>query len=174
MTIIVPSQSCLLSFLHDPYMRPFSICKIFHLLVYKALLCFVMGRALAIPIYKALLCFVIQYCSTADSICDVADLCGILKTTYGKSLLLMFVHYSKFMSKTKKNSDSVLQVQNEKHVVIVIGSQFTLVHSLQQQWLAERRRRRGWGQGEPVVSHTGSLPLCHCQPFLPLHCRPHY
>ena len=33
MTIIVPSQSCLLSFLHDPYMRPFSICKIFHLLV---------------------------------------------------------------------------------------------------------------------------------------------
>ena len=32
-TIIVPSQSCLLSFLHHPYMRPFSICKIFHLLV---------------------------------------------------------------------------------------------------------------------------------------------
>ena len=32
-TIIVPSQSCLLSFLHHPYMWPFSICKIFHLLV---------------------------------------------------------------------------------------------------------------------------------------------
>ena len=32
-TIIVPSQSCLLSFLHHPYMHPFSICKIFHLLV---------------------------------------------------------------------------------------------------------------------------------------------
>ena len=33
MTIIVPSQSCLLSFLHNPYMWPFSICKIFNLLV---------------------------------------------------------------------------------------------------------------------------------------------
>ena len=33
-TIILPSQSCLLSFLHHPYMWPFSICKIFHLLVY--------------------------------------------------------------------------------------------------------------------------------------------
>ena len=33
-TIILPSQSCLFSFLHHPYMRPFSICKIFHLLVY--------------------------------------------------------------------------------------------------------------------------------------------
>ena len=33
-TIIVPSQSCLLSYLHHFYMRPFSICKICHLLVY--------------------------------------------------------------------------------------------------------------------------------------------
>ena len=33
-TIIVPSQSYLLSFLHHLYMRPFSICKIFHLLAY--------------------------------------------------------------------------------------------------------------------------------------------
>ena len=32
-TIILPSQSCLFSFLHHPYMCPFSICKIFHLLV---------------------------------------------------------------------------------------------------------------------------------------------
>ena len=31
--MIVPSQSCLLSILHHPYMHPFSICKIFHLLV---------------------------------------------------------------------------------------------------------------------------------------------
>ena len=33
MTVILPSQSCLLSFLHHPHMWPFSICKIFHLLV---------------------------------------------------------------------------------------------------------------------------------------------
>ena len=32
-TIIVPSQSYLLSFLHHPYMRSFSICNTFHLLV---------------------------------------------------------------------------------------------------------------------------------------------
>ena len=32
-TIIVPSQSYLLSFLHHPYMRPFSIFNTFHLLV---------------------------------------------------------------------------------------------------------------------------------------------
>ena len=38
-TIIVPSQSCLFSFLHRPYMCPFSICKIFHLLVIIMVVC---------------------------------------------------------------------------------------------------------------------------------------
>ena len=100
----------------------------------------------------------IQYCSTADSMCNVADctLYGILKTTYGKSCLCiiqsLWVKLKKqwhFATVTKCKKK---QLQSEKHVVIVSGSQFTLVHSLQQQWLAWRRRRRrrwrkGWGQG---------------------------
>ena len=44
----------LLYFLHHPYMWPFSICKIFHLLVYKALLCFVIGMAKVLPIIDVL------------------------------------------------------------------------------------------------------------------------
>ena len=53
-TIIVPSQSCLLFFLHHPYTWPLSICKIFNLLVTKHGSALYIGMAKVLPIIDVL------------------------------------------------------------------------------------------------------------------------
>ena len=63
---------------------------------------------------------------------------------YGKSLLLMLVHYSKFMNNTKKNSDILLQLQSENMLSLsVVHSSHWFIVLSSSGWLGGGGERGG-------------------------------